>query len=50
MGGSMKGEHGDGMPRAEFLSRQYPRTHHLMKEIKEIYDPKGIMNPGAKIL
>ncbi|MDA4121105.1 MAG: FAD-binding oxidoreductase [Thaumarchaeota archaeon] len=50
MGGSMTGEHGDGMLRARFLSRQYPRTYHLMKEVKETYDPKGIMNPGVKIL
>jgi FAD/FMN-containing dehydrogenase len=50
MGGSMTGEHGDGMLRARFLSRQYPKTYHLMKEIKETYDPKGIMNPGVKIL
>ncbi|MDG6902407.1 MAG: FAD-binding oxidoreductase [Nitrososphaerota archaeon] len=50
MGGSMTGEHGDGMLRAEFVRRQYPRSYEVMKEVKRIYDPTGMMNPGVKIL
>jgi FAD/FMN-containing dehydrogenase len=49
MGGSMTGEHGDGMLRAKYVPRQYPRTYHLMEELKRIFDPKGVMNPGVKI-
>jgi glycolate dehydrogenase FAD-linked subunit len=49
LGGSMTGEHGDGRLRAEFVERQYPRTYWIMQEIKELYDPKGMMNPGVKI-
>jgi glycolate oxidase len=47
--GSMTGEHGDGLLRAPFLARQYPRTFELMREIKRTLDPKGVMNPGVKI-
>ena len=50
MGGSITGEHGDGMLRAKYVKRQYPRTYSIMKEIREIYDPKGILNPGVKIV
>jgi FAD/FMN-containing dehydrogenase len=49
MGGSMTGEHGDGMLRARFVRRQYPRTYHLMEELKETFDPKWAMNPMVKI-
>jgi glycolate oxidase len=48
MGGSMTGEHGDGMLRAKYLEGQYPRTYWIMRELKEIYDPKGLLNPGVK--
>ncbi|MBI3841186.1 MAG: FAD-binding oxidoreductase [Thaumarchaeota archaeon] len=50
LGGSMTGEHGDGMLRAPFVERQYPRTYWIMKEIKNIFDPKGLLNPGVKIV
>ncbi|MDV3293532.1 MAG: hypothetical protein LYZ70_04615, partial [Nitrososphaerales archaeon] len=49
MGGSITGEHGDGMLRAPFVERQYRRTYALMKEVKRLYDPRGMMNPGVKI-
>lgn len=47
--GSMSGEHGDGLLRADFVKRQYPRTFALMKLIRETFDPKGLLNPGVKI-
>ena len=49
MGGSMTGEHGDGMLRAKYVERQYPKTFWIMKELKQLYDPKGVLNPGVKI-
>jgi len=49
MGGTMTGEHGDGMLRAGFVERQYPKTYWIMKEIKKLFDPKGVLNPGVKI-
>lgn len=50
MGGSMSGEHGDGRLRAGYVARQYKRTFELMKRVKEIYDPKSLLNPGVKIV
>jgi FAD/FMN-containing dehydrogenase len=32
------------------LKSQYPKTHDLMKQIREAYDPKGLLNPGVKII
>ncbi len=49
MGGSMTGEHGDGMLRAKFVERQYPKSYWIMKEVKELFDPNGLLNPGVKI-
>ena len=48
MGGTMTGEHGDGMLRARFVERQYPKTYWIMKEIKTLFDPTGVLNPGVK--
>ena len=50
MGGSMTGEHGDGRLRAPYVERQYPRTYWIMKEVKALFDPKGVMNPGVKLI
>jgi FAD/FMN-containing dehydrogenase len=50
MGGSITGEHGDGMLRAPYVRRQHPHSYDVMKEVKRIYDPKRIMNPGVKIV
>ena len=49
MGGTMTGEHGDGMLRARYVEKQYPKTYWIMKEIKSLFDPAGILNPGVKI-
>ena len=49
MGGSMTGEHGDGRLRAPFVERQYRKTYWLMKEVKRLFDPKGLLNPGVKV-
>jgi FAD/FMN-containing dehydrogenase len=50
MGGTMTGEHGDGMLRAKYVERQYPKTYWIMKEVKSLFDPSGILNPGVKII
>jgi FAD/FMN-containing dehydrogenase len=50
MGGSMTGEHGDGMLRAPYVAKQYPKSHAVMKQIREAFDPKGVLNPGVKIV
>jgi FAD/FMN-containing dehydrogenase len=49
LGGSITGEHGDGLLRAPYVERQYKRTYWIMKEIKRLFDPKGLLNPGVKV-
>ncbi len=50
LGGSISGEHADGLVRAAFLRRQYgDEFYELLCEIKSIFDPKDLMNPGKII-
>ena len=45
--GSHSGEHGDGLVRSEFHERMYgARTVRLFEEVKDRFDPAGLMNPG----
>jgi len=45
--GSHSGEHGDGLVRSEFHERMYgSRTVRLFEEVKDRFDPGGLMNPG----
>ena len=45
--GSHSGEHGDGLVRSEFHASMYgPRTVRLFEEVKDRFDPSGLMNPG----
>ena len=49
LGGTMSGEHGDGILRAPYLRRQYPRSYDTMAAVKRAMDPDGILNPGNVI-
>ncbi len=45
--GAHSGEHGDGLVRSEFHEMMYGRkTVELFEEVKDTFDPQGIMNPG----
>ena len=45
--GSLSGEHGIGIEKRDYLNKQLsPNTIALMKSIKSVCDPNGIMNPG----
>ena len=49
-GGVITGEHGIGKIRAEKLESLVTKEEfELMKSIKRIFDPYGILNPGTKI-
>ncbi len=49
-GGSTTGEHSDGLIRAPYLESVYNRqTIALFREIKQLFDPHNIMNPGKKV-
>jgi FAD/FMN-containing dehydrogenase/ferredoxin len=45
--GSLAAEHGVGIARTEYMEGQVgPRLLGLMREIKTIFDPAGLFNPG----
>ena len=46
MGGSISGEHGDGLSRTRFVRNQYGPLYSVFQQIKEIFDPHNLMNPG----
>lgn len=47
LGGTLSGEHGIGFVQKEFMDIAFPPNQLiLMKEIKSLFDPNGIMNPG----
>ena len=47
-GGSLKAEHGTGRVMAPFVRRQYgDELYDVMREIKRLVDPRGLLNPGV---
>ena len=47
MGGAMSGEHGDGLVRSMWNEKVFGTTlYNAFREVKQAFDPKGIMNPG----
>jgi len=49
LGGTITGEHGDGVLRAPYLRRQHPNAYPVMAAVKRVLDPEGILNPGNVI-
>jgi D-lactate dehydrogenase len=48
--GSLKAEHGTGRNMAPFVEKEWGKeAFDLMKEIKELFDPRSILNPGVII-
>ena len=49
LGGTVSGEHGLGLVRSGWLARQWgERAVALHAEIKRVFDPKGLLNPGRR--
>jgi glycolate oxidase len=47
MGGTISGEHGIGLVQKNFMDIAFNETQMgLMRQIKKVFDPKGILNPG----
>ena len=45
--GSLSGEHGDGRLRGEFIKQMVgEKNYHLLKQIKDTWDPQHIFNPN----
>lgn len=48
-GGSISGEHNDGMVRGPWLEQMYgPSMYTIFKDVKRLYDPQDIFNPHKK--
>ena len=46
LGGTCTGEHGVGIGKRKFMALEHGRSFNLMRRIKDVVDPKGLMNPG----
>ncbi len=47
LGGTLSGEHGIGLAKAPYLAfEQSPDLIALQKDLKRVFDPKGLLNPG----
>lgn len=47
LGGTLSGEHGIGYVQRSYMPIAFSEVHlELMKGVKTLFDPKGIMNPG----
>lgn len=47
MGGTLSGEHGIGLVQKQYMDIAFPDISlEIMKKIKSVFDPKGILNPG----
>jgi FAD/FMN-containing dehydrogenase/Fe-S oxidoreductase len=49
-GGSMSGEHGDGLARGHFNERLFgPKIYEAFQKLKTAFDPNNLMNPGKVV-
>ncbi len=48
LGGSISGEHGDGLLRRALAQRQWKESLPIMRAVKKAFDPKGIFNQDKK--
>ncbi len=47
LGGTLSGEHGIGIAKAPYLAfEQAPELVRLQQQLKDVFDPRGLLNPG----
>lgn len=49
LGGTVSTQHGTGLARTPWVARQYGRLYPVFREIKAVFDPRQIFNPGKII-
>ena len=46
LGGTVSTQHGTGIARTPWVERQYGPLMPVFRELKRVFDPKGVFNPG----
>jgi FAD/FMN-containing dehydrogenase/Fe-S oxidoreductase len=46
LGGTVSTQHGTGLARTPWVSRQVGPLYPVLRQVKAIFDPRGIFNPG----
>jgi D-lactate dehydrogenase (cytochrome) len=46
LGGTATGEHGVGLGKKKYMTAEHGKSLEWMKQIKALFDPNGILNPG----
>jgi D-lactate dehydrogenase len=50
LGGSLSGEHGIGSEKRHYVGRELDAaTLAMMRDVKRLFDPLGLLNPGKKL-
>ena len=49
LGGVVSGEHGDGLARTAFIRTQFGPLYRVFQQIKRVFDPQDLLNPGKII-
>ena len=50
LGGSLSGEHGIGSEKRRYVAKELDATTlAMMRDVKRLFDPKGVLNPGKKL-
>jgi len=50
LGGTATGEHGVGIGKRKYITKQHGPALDVMRQIKDLFDPNGILNPGKIFL
>lgn len=45
-GGTISGQHACGLSRTAYIGRQYGDLYHVFRQLKQIFDPQNVFNPG----
>jgi FAD/FMN-containing dehydrogenase/Fe-S oxidoreductase len=49
VGGTISGEHGCGLSRTWYVRRQTGPLYDVLREVKRIFDPQNLLNPGKVV-